>query len=222
MKRIVVCLLILLFAVPGCAWFGPEEEKSAAELAAEGREAFADEKYRQAIEAYSKLKDWYPFSRFAKEAELKVADAHYRLKNYEQAIAAYEQYERLHPNDSEIPHVVYRTGRCYFDRMKGVDRDQTHTEKALRVFRQLRNRFPSSQYAEEAKGHIMRCLKTLAGHELYVGEFYFKQGHYKAALGRFENVINNYPSDLASLHRKARSYIERCREQLRDSGESAG
>lgn len=222
MKRIITCLLVLLLAGPGCAWFGPEEEKTAAELVAEGREEFADEKYRQAIDTYSKLKDWYPFSRFAKEAELKVADAHYQLKNYEQAIAAYEQYERLHPNDQEIPYVVYRTGRCYFDRMKGVDRDQTYTEKALRVFRQIRDRFPSSQYAEKAQKHILRCLKTLAGHELYVGEFYLKQGHYKAALGRFENVINDYPSDLAELQRKARSYINQCQEQLQRSDESSG
>jgi len=202
--------------------FGPKEEKTAAQLVAEGRKEFADEDYRQAIEAYAKLKDWYPFSRFAKEAELKVADAYYHLKNYEQAIAAYDQYERLHPNAPEIAHAIYRTGRCYFDRMKGVDRDQTYTEKALQVFRQLERRFPSSSYAEKAQDHIRQCLKTLAGHELYVGEFYFKQARYKAALERFENVINNFPADLVELRQRAESYIKQCREQLQAREEATG
>jgi outer membrane protein assembly factor BamD len=216
MKRLLLCLLLIVFAVYGCSSFGTKEEKTAAQLAEEGRKEFADEDYKSAIEAYEKLKDWYPFSAFAKEAELKVADAHYHLEEYEQAIAAYEQYEQLHPNDEKIPYVIYQEGRCYFDRMKGVDRDQTNTEKALQVFKRLQSRFPESEYAETTDKHIQQCLKTLAGHEFYVGEFYFTQEHYNAALNRFLNVVNNYPSEFTLLNHKAQKYIKRCRRQLED------
>lgn len=223
MKRIIICLLVIGLAIYGCSAFGPKEEKTAAQLAEKGRQEFADEDYKSAIEAYAKLMDWYPFSTFAKEAELKVADAHYRLEEYEQAITAYEKYQRLHPSDEEIPYVVYQIGRCYFDRMKGLDRDQTFTEKALQVFRRFEKRFPDSQYAEKTEKHIQQCLKTLMGHEFYVGEFYFKQKHYKAALKRFLNVVNNYPSDdFLLLRHKAKKYIERCREQLNTRAESTG
>ena len=214
MKRLLLCLLVVIFAVYGCSAFGTKEEKTAAQLATEGREEYADGDYKSAIEAYEKLKDWYPFSAFAKEAELKVADAHYHLEEYEQAIAAYEQFERLHPNDEKIPYVVYQIARCYFDRMKGLDRDQTNTEKALQVFRRLQSRFPESEYAEKTEKRIQQCLKTLAGHEFYVGEFYFKQEHYKAALNRFYNVINNYPAEFTLLNHEAQQYIELCRNRL--------
>ncbi|MFP4225314.1 MAG: outer membrane protein assembly factor BamD [Desulfobacterales bacterium] len=217
MKRIIGCLLVAALLVCGCSAFGPKEEKTADQLAEEGRQEFSDGDYKSAIEAYQKLRGWYPFSKFAKEAELKVADAHYRLEEYEQAIAAYEQFERLHPNDEKIPYVIYQIGRCYFDRMRGIDRDQTYTEKALQEFQRLQNRFPESQYAEKAGKHIRRCLKTLAGHEFYVGEFYFKQKHYKAALNRFLTVVNNYPSEFTLLHHKANKYIERCRNELEDA-----
>lgn len=223
MKKLIACLLVIVFAVYGCSAFGnKKEEKTAAQLAEEGQAEFADKDYRSAIKAYEKLKDWYPFSTFAKEAELKVADAHYRMAEYEQAIAAYEQFEQLHPTDEQIPYVVYQIGRCYFDRMKGVDRDQTNTEKALQVFRRLENRFSESEYAGKVEKHIQKCLKTLAGHEFYVGEFYFKQEHYQAALNRFLNVVENYPSDFVRLHNKARKYIDRCRNHLDAQAESAG
>jgi outer membrane protein assembly factor BamD len=219
MKKIVVGLLAGLLVIAGCALTGPKEEKTAAQLAAEGRSAFAEEDYHEAMEAYEKLKDWYPFSQYAKEAELRVADAHYHMDEYEQAIAAYEQFERLHPSDPKIAHVIYQIGRCYYDRMKGVDRDQTYTKKALQVFRQLNRRFPESDYADESKSHIRRCLETLAGHEFYVGEFYFKQSHYKAALERFQAVVEEYPDDIEPLRSRALSYIEECRQKLEKRAE---
>ncbi len=223
MKKIaagLVCLLLL--AGYGCgSMFAPKTEKTAAQLATEAREAIADEDYREAIAAYSKITDWYPFSKYAEEAELKIADAHYHMQEYEQAISAYERFERLHPTNPRIDHVQYQIGRCYFDRMKGIDRDQTRTQKALKAFEKLRNRFPSSKYAEKAGKHIRKCKKTLAGHEFYVGEFYFKQERYKAALQRFQNVVQDYPRDL-ELHSRARDYIKRCRQAMAGQGHSAG
>ncbi|MFO7840455.1 MAG: outer membrane protein assembly factor BamD [Desulfosalsimonadaceae bacterium] len=223
MKKIAAGLLCLLLAVGyGCgSMFAPETEKTAAKLASEGREAFADEAYREAIKAYSKITDWYPFSKYAEEAELKIADAHYHMEEYEQAISAYERFERLHPTDPRIDHIQYQVGRCYFDRMKGIDRDQTRTRKALKAFEKLRSRFPSSKYAKKSGKHIRKCKKTLAGHEFYVGEFYFKQERYKAALRRFQNVVDDYPRDL-ELHSRARSYIKRCRQEMDRRSRSAG
>ena len=84
MKKIIACRLLVLVAGYGCSFlFGPKQEKTAAELVEQGRAEFADADYKKAIEAYRKLKDWYPFSQYAKEAELKIADAHYRLEEYE-------------------------------------------------------------------------------------------------------------------------------------------
>jgi outer membrane protein assembly factor BamD len=55
-------------------------------------------------------------------------------------------------------------------------------------------------------------LKNLAGHEFYVGEFYFKNKHYKAAIIRFKSVVSNYPD--VGLTQKALEYITRCETKL--------
>lgn len=210
-KMAKVMALIILAAVlvmTGC-YAKHQPEKTAEELAAEGQAAFQNEDYQEAIKAYEKLTDWYPFSSHVKTAELRIADSHYEMEEYEEAILAYKEFERLHPNDEHIPLVIYRIGRCYFDRMVGIDREQTTTQEALQVFLRLVKQYPKSKYAEKAKAYIKEAREHIAGHEFYVGKFYFKQEHYKGALYRFLNVVHTYP-DLA-VAAEARDYVKKTR-----------
>jgi outer membrane protein assembly factor BamD len=47
---------------------------------------------------------------------------------------------------------------------------------------------------------------------MYVGKFYFKSRHYKAARERFVSVIKNYPD--FGLHQEARDYIDQCNTHM--------
>jgi outer membrane protein assembly factor BamD len=198
--------------VAGCAWFQTKEEKTAQELVDEGTEAFRDKDYKKAIESFEKLKDWYPFSRYSILAELKLGDAHYYSKDYEEAIFAYEEFENLHPKNEAVPYVVYQIGRCYFDRLQTIDRDQTMAKEALQTFERLTRTYPTSPYAKKAEEHMKVCDRNLAEHEFYVGMFYYKTKHYKAALERFKTVLRSYP-DLG-VHRKALDYIPLCQDGM--------
>ncbi len=213
MKRVLcLCLLLTVFA-EGCAWFKTQEDKSANVLAQEGMAAFEKGKHRRAIESFEKLRDWYPFSKYASLAELKTADSYYHLGEYGEAVYAYEAFESLHPRNEAIPYVIYQIGRCYYEQMESIDRDQTATRKALDTFRRLEKTFPRSSYAMKAESHIKECYERLAGHEFYVGMFYFKSKHYKTALNRFQIVLDDYPT-VGDLRWKARKYIALSKEQM--------
>ncbi|MCF8069059.1 MAG: outer membrane protein assembly factor BamD [Desulfobacterales bacterium] len=205
--KLLLCLLIPVF-FSGCSWFGREEQKSAEELAGHGMENFEDGDYRNALESFEQLRDWYPFSKYAILAELKIADSHYHLKEYEEAIGAYQSFENLHPRNEAIPYVIYQIGRCYFDRIDTIDRDQASTKQALDIFKRLQKQYPDDQYSVKAEEHIVDCFKSLAGNEFYIGEWYFKTGHYKSSVQRFYNVINEYPD--VGLNDKALEFIELC------------
>lgn len=209
MKRIFVIAGIMIL-LGGCSFFQSKEEKSAPELASDGMDAFKDGKYKKSIENFEKLKNWYPFSKYAILAELKKADAHYQLQEYEEAIFAYEEFENLHPQNEAIPYVVYQIGRCYFDQMDAIDRDQTSARKALEIFDRLIRQFGNDPYAKKARAHIKKCHKSIAEHEFYVGFFYFRNKRYEAARERFIAIIKNFPD--AGVHRKAIEYIARCEE----------
>jgi len=210
MKRIIALILISLFVFSGCAWFKPKEEKNAQELVSDGMDQFNNGDYKDAIESFEKLKDWYPFSKFVILAELKIADAHYHIKEYDSAVEAYESFENLHPRNEAIPYVIFQTGRCYFEQIDTIDRDQTPAKKALDIFTRLKKQFPDDPYATKAEEHIKECNKSLAGHEFYVGEFYYKSKHYKAALNRFKSVLTNYPD--VGIHQQALQYITLCED----------
>ncbi len=205
--------LAVLLVFSGCAWFQSKEEKPSQELARDGMEAYQKGKYDDAIESFQKLKDYYPFSKFAMLAELKIADSHFHLGQYDDAIFAYEEFERLHPRNEAIPYVIYQIGTCYFQQMDTVDRDQTSTQKALDAFDRLVKQFPEDAYAVSAKEHILKCLKSLAGHEFYVGYYYFKTKHYKAALYRFKTILTHYPD--VGLHHQALQYITLCESSIK-------
>ncbi len=202
--------------VLGCAWFRAKEEETAQGLAEEGMEAFKDEDYKDAIESFQKLKDWYPFSKYAILAELKLGDAYYHRKEYEEAIFAYEAFENLHPKNEAVPYVVYQIGQCYFNRLDSIDRDQSMARDALQSFERLIRTYPTSPYAGKAEEHVKVCNRSLAEHEFYVGLFYYKSEHYKAALERFKTVIRSYP-DLG-VHHKALEYIALCQVKIDEAG----
>jgi outer membrane protein assembly factor BamD len=206
--------IVLLLVIPaGCAWFQSSvDEKTAEQLVAEGMTAFEDGKYRRAIEAFQQLKDWYPFSKYAILAELKLADAHFELKEYEEAIYAYEEFERLHPRNEAVPYVIYRIGSGYIAQMNSIDRDQTAVRKALDTDRRLVRMFPDDPYAEKARNRIKTCQKNLAAHEFYVGMFYYKNDQYAPAMDRFKTVLSDYPD--VGIHQRALEYIARCQAHL--------
>ncbi len=215
MKSIIrLTAIVFLLVIPaGCAWFQSSvDEKTAEQLVAEGMTAFEDGKYRRAIEAFRQLKDWYPFSKYAILAELKLADAHFELKEYEDAIYAYEEFERLHPRNEAAPYVIYRIGSSYIARMNSIDRDQTAVRKALDTDRRLVRMFPDDPYADKARDRIKTCQKNLAAHEFYVGMFYYKNDHFAPAMDRFKTVLSEYPD--VGVHQKALEYIARCQARM--------
>jgi outer membrane protein assembly factor BamD len=195
--------LFVLFIFQGCVFndfFGfnndPERRmyNTAEQLIEEGAIAFENEDYKDALKAYTQLKDWYPFSRYAILAELRIADSHYELEEYDEAIFAYTDFEELHPKNDAIPRVIYRRGLCWYKRIDSVDRDSRPAARAIVQFNRLKARFPNSSYISKIDKMIVECNNNIAGHELYVAEFYFKSKNYKASLNRYKYLVEHFPT----------------------------
>ena len=220
MGRIAIGCLIVLLVLTGCSsvqdridkFLGVDEGDSAQELAWDGMDAYENGKYLKAIEKFQKLKDFYPFSKYAILAELKIADAHYQREEYEEAIFEYENFEGLHPRNEAIPYVIYQIRRSYYDQIDTTDRDQTSARKALEAFQRLQKQFPEDQYARRSEEPISKALKSMAGNTYYIGLFYYRTKHYKAALHRFMSIISDYPD--VGYHQQALEYITKCEAEI--------
>jgi outer membrane protein assembly factor BamD len=209
--KYVLPILVLFTALflHSCAWFRDDfSEKSAQELVQDGIEEYDKGDYKDAIKNFQQLKDLYPFSKYAILAELKIADAHYYLKQYPEAIQAYEEFEQLHPRNEAVPYVIYQIGRSYYEQIDTIDRDQDSARMALGTFNRLIQQYPLDSYAQAARVHVLKCYQSLSGHELYVALYYFRKQNYQAALQRFLSVIHDYPD--AGYHHQALNYIVQC------------
>ena len=78
--RLFLLFSSLLFT--GCSLLPEQKDKtagwSAQKLYAEATEALHDSRYDKAVEYYQKLEARYPFGRYATQAQLNIAYAHYR------------------------------------------------------------------------------------------------------------------------------------------------
>lgn len=198
--------------------FSDHEEYTAQELALNGMEAYEHGNYRAAARNFQELKDFYPFSQYAALADLKLGDSYYQRRQYDKAVEAYQDFERLHPRNEAVPYVIYKIGMCYFDQMPTVDRDQSVALKAMEAFQRLQRQFPGNEYAVLADPLIPECVRKLAGHEFSIGLFYFETKHWIAAKLRFEKVLRNYPD--VGYHREAMIYLVDCERRIKETVET--
>ncbi len=212
---LIVALLALL---AGCGLWGGESEVSQAfdtpaqVLANEAEALYRDGKYDDAAELFQQLKDRYPYSRYALLADLRVGDAYFKAERYEEAVLAYDDFIRLHPKNEAVPYAIYQMGMVYYQQMLTPDRDPTNARKAAEQFQRLIRQYPKSPWAVRARPRLQEALARLAGHDLFVGKFYYRTGHYRAAIYRFKRVLTQYP-DLG-LYPEALDYIHRCQQEL--------
>lgn len=204
----------------GCALWNDlfsEEESTPVELMSEGMEDFNDGKFETATEIFQKIKDQYPYSKFAIKAELKMADALYERDLFDEAYDEYTEFEKLHPKNPSIQYVLFKKGMCHFSRVKTIDRTQSFTHKAREEFERLIQRYPKSSFAERARRKVRECYIRLAEHEVYVGNFYFKMEKYQPAMHRYIYLIEQYP-DVGQYY-EALEKIKICKEKLAEQKE---
>jgi outer membrane protein assembly factor BamD len=178
----------------------------------EGLVRFNKRDYSEALKRFQELKSNFPDNPpYTLWAELKVGDCHFLRKEYVEAVAAYEEFKKIHPTHEEMPYVQYQIGLSHFKQMLSLDRDQTATKKALSNFEYLIANFPPSLFTEKAKDKIEICRKQLADHEFYVGNFYYKHKNYGAASYRFQKLLVDFPkrtNEDEVLFLLGKSYLE--------------
>src|SRR5579862_4487249 len=154
---------------------------------------FTNKEYSAAIENYQYVVDKFPFSPYAEESEMKIGLAYYKNKDYAQAVAALDDFQRMHPTSKNLQLASYYIAMSYFDQVGREDQDQSKTELALARFTAIEQRFPESEFAELAKEKAEVCKEVLARHQKVVGDYYYKRANFRAAESRLAELMQKYP-----------------------------
>ncbi len=205
---------------------------SAQRIYSEARDAMNDGSYERAIRLFERLEARYPYGRFAQQAQIEVAYAHYKQNEPELAIAAADRFIRLHPNHPHVDYAYYLKGLATFNEDLGLlgalsnqdlsERDPKGAQESFDTFKELVTRFPDSRYAADSRLRMQYLVNSLAGHEVHVARYYYRRGAFVAAINRAQTAITTYPDAPAieeALVLLVRSYDALGMDELRDDAD---
>jgi len=145
-----------------------------------------------AAKAFGDIDKQSAFSPQAKKGLLLTAFAHYEGRRYDEAITASRRFLTLHPGDKDAAYAQYLLAMSNYNQIPDIGRDQERTEKALVSLQELVDRYPRSEYVQDARERILFAKDQLAGKEMTVGRFYLQQRNFPAAINRFRDVVSKY------------------------------
>ena len=166
--------------------------------------------YTSAAKEFDEVERQHPYSVWAPRAQLMAAYAHYQNNKYDDAINALDRFIQLHPGNRDVAYAYYLKGISYYEQISDVGRDQAMTQLALNALDEVVRRYPTTEYARDAKLKIDLARDHLAGKEMEIGRFYLNQGEYLAAINRFRRVIIDYQTTThvpEALYRLVESYL---------------
>jgi outer membrane protein assembly factor BamD len=220
-------LLCVTAFLAGCGFFGdkldPQKNWSVEQFYQKAREEMDAGNYQAAVKLYEALEAKFPFGRFAQQAQIEIAYAHYKEADYAQALSAVERFVKLHPNHPNLDYALYLRGLVNFRVDLGIfsfladqdlaERDQKAARESFEAFKELVQRFPESRYSVDATLRMRYLVDALARSETKIADYYLRRGAFLAAANRAQNVITRYPN--ASTRERA---LEIMREAYANMG----
>jgi outer membrane protein assembly factor BamD len=134
----------------------------------------------------------HPYSEYARKSMVMGAFANYRQGKYEEAIAGAKRYVTLYPSNSDAAYAQYIIGLSYFRQIRDVTQDQKESRRTIEAMDELIQRWPDSEYVDDAQEKVRFARDQLAGKEMQTGRYYLERREYIAAVKRFRYVVENY------------------------------
>ena len=145
-----------------------------------------------AARSFTELDRQYPYSDWSKKGLMMTTYAQYQGGQYDEAVQSANRYVNLYPSSTDTPYAYYLAGMSYYNQIPDISRDQERAEKALKLFQTVVDKYPKSEYAEDARFKIQVTADQLAGKDMSVGRYYLARKSYTAAINRFRNVLAKY------------------------------
>lgn len=196
-------MFILAGALVGCA---SDEDRfkdmSEQTIFQGGQESLKQGDYHKAVDYFEAQETKYPYGPNAKREQLNIVYAYYKNEDYASAQSAAERYIHLYPGDAALDYVyylramsIYANGRTVMENYFPVDaalRDRDPMQDAYNAFTTLIQRYPQSQYTDNALSHMLFIRNGVARNIVASADYYYSRGAYVAALNNAQEVVLHY------------------------------
>ena len=234
-RLILLATAVLMLGISACASKPskvPGEGLTADKLYEEAREQQANGNFDLAAKLYARLEGTGAGTVLGQQAQLERAYLLYQSGDKADALSTIDRFIKVNPLSPAIDYATYlralinlNDNVAFLGKLSRQDlseRDQQAARDSYESFRQLRDQFPNSKYAPDARERMGYIVNVLAAYEVHVARFYYRRGAYVAAANRAQAAIQEFqhsPSVEEALSILARSYNKLGLEQLRDDAE---
>jgi outer membrane protein assembly factor BamD len=205
MRRLGLIFVALWLFGAGCAAAQGEPEsalqytENAKRAYEEALEAYFDRDWEEATLLFQEVRRKYGYSRYARLAELRMADANLHQENFGEAIAGYKAFVHDYPNDAEVPYARYRISKALFAQSSQSlllppleERDLAAVNDAYEAIRSFLGDYPNYKHVRELEYMLEVVTGLLVRHELYVARFYLDRDNFDAAVNRIQYALRTF------------------------------
>jgi outer membrane protein assembly factor BamD len=147
---------------------------------------------KAATKKFDEVDREHPYSEWARKSLLMSAYASYQAGDYDTCIGSASRYVTLHPGSADAAYAQYLIAASNYDQIPDISRDQARTEKAMASLEEVIRKYPTSEYAGEAKKKLEGARDQLAGKEMAIGRYYMQRRDFTGAINRFKTVVTRY------------------------------
>lgn len=204
-----VLLLSTVLLSVSCGYLPSQAERDRAELNWAEEKLYITGKSRLdagsctgAIDYYLKLQQRFPFGSYTRQSYVELAYCYYKTNDPDLAMETLGKFIELYPAHPNMAYAYYLRGLVNFYRGRGItdrflprdqaQRDPGATFDSFSDFSTVVQRFPDSDYFEDARLRMIFLRNMLAQHELNVATYYMRRGAYVAASNRAREIVEKY------------------------------
>jgi len=202
--------LLIATLLTACTLFDPEANlKSERQLWEEAQGHMDGGRYLEAITGLEELDRRFPFGQYADGTQLDLVYAYFKSSKHDMARLTADRFIRLNPEHPEADYAQYMKGLSSYASNNSMvarylpgdetGRDIGGARDAIADFTTLLERYPNSEFAEDATLRLIYVRNQLAEYEVNVSRYYIRRGAYLAAANRARQGGEVYPSTPAVI-----------------------
>jgi len=202
---VAVLVGLAVGATTGCSASAPS--KTPANYTADARRAYEHamaelnaEHWMEAQGLFREVKRKYSYSKYARLAELRIADADISQQKYAEGIRGYRQFVHDHRSDAEevayarskIAEAQYAQISDSFLLPSSDERDQAVVLDSLRELRSYVHDYPDAKQSASIRTLLADVTARVMRHELYVARYYLQREKFEAAVLRIQYALRTF------------------------------
>ncbi len=166
----------------------------------EAMQSFKNKDWDDARALFGEVKKLFTYSRYARLAELRLADIDFEQEKYSESITGYREFIQSHKNDPDIEYARYRVTKALFKDIDDTvflppqeERDQGTAGEAYKEIKSFVRDYPKTRYIKDELYMFEVVVGRLVRHELFVARYYLRLDSFDATVHRIDYALTHFP-----------------------------